>query len=77
VVYLKLAKTGPILLARELYLSRRTQHRQNADFRVRQSLASRAAIEAFVKKTGAQLWIEHDLAHFSQLKKAPTTGSLR
>jgi hypothetical protein len=24
-----------------------------------------------VKKTGAQLWIEHDLAHFNQLKKAP------
>jgi hypothetical protein len=30
-----------------------------------------AAMEAFIKKTGAQLWIEHDLAHFNQLKKAP------
>jgi len=33
-------------------------------------LASRAVIETFVKKTGAQLF-EHDLAHFNQLKKAP------
>jgi len=32
----------------------------------------RAAIEAFIKKTGAQLWIEHDLAHFNHLKKAPS-----
>jgi hypothetical protein len=32
---------------------------------------SRAAMEAFIKETGAQLWIEHDLAHFNQLKKAP------
>src|SRR5207302_1376132 len=43
-----------------------------------QSLASRAAIEAFIKKTGAQLLIEHDLAHFNQLNKAHvTTNSLR
>ena len=74
VVYLKLAKTGPILLAGDLYHyqeERNTDKTPTFDFNRDQSLASRAAMEAFVKKTGAQLWIEHDLAHFNQLKKAP------
>ena len=74
VVYLKLAKTGPILLAGDLYHyqeERNTDKTPTFDFDRDQSLASRAAIEAFIKKTGAQLWIEHDLAHFNQLKKAP------
>ena len=75
VVYLKLAKTGPILLAGDLYHyqeERNTDKTPTFEFNRDQSLASRAAIEAFIKKTGAQLWIEHDLAHFSQLKKAPS-----
>src|SRR5580704_5016179 len=74
VVYLKLAKTGPILLAGDLYHyqeERNTDKTPTFEFDRNQSLASRAAIEAFVKKTGTQLWIEHDLAHFNQLKKAP------
>jgi N-acyl homoserine lactone hydrolase len=74
VVYLKLAKTGPILLAGDLYHyqeERNTDKTPTFDFDRDQSLASRAAMEAFIKKTGAQLWIEHDLAHFNQLKKAP------
>ncbi len=74
VVYLKLAKTGPILLAGDLYHyqeERNTDKTPTFDFDRDQSLASRAAMETFVKKTGAQLWIEHDLAHFNQLKKAP------
>jgi glyoxylase-like metal-dependent hydrolase (beta-lactamase superfamily II) len=75
VVYLKLAKTGPILLAGDLYHyqeERNTDKTPTFEFDHDQSLASRAAIESFVKKTGAQLWIEHDLAHFNQMKKAPS-----
>jgi glyoxylase-like metal-dependent hydrolase (beta-lactamase superfamily II) len=74
VLYLKLAKTGPILLAGDLYHyqeERNTDKTPTFEFDRDQSLASRAAMEAFVKKTGAQLWIEHDLANFSKLKKAP------
>ena len=41
------------------------------EFNREQSLASRAAIEAFVKQSKAQLWIEHDLATFNKLKKSP------
>ena len=28
-------------------------------------------MEAFTKNTGAQFWIEHDLANFNKQKKAP------
>jgi glyoxylase-like metal-dependent hydrolase (beta-lactamase superfamily II) len=74
VLYVKLAKTGPILLAGDLYHyqeERNTDKTPTFEFNRDQSLASRAAIEAFIKKTGAQLWIEHDLANFNQQKKAP------
>ena len=74
VVYLKLAKTGPILLAGDLYHyqeERNTDKTPTFEFDHDQSLASRAAIETFIKKTGAQLWIEHDLANFNKQKKAP------
>ena len=33
--------------------------------------ASRADLESFLKKTGAQLWIEHDILANAKLKKAP------
>ena len=32
------------------------------EFDAGQTVASRAAIEAFIKQTGAQLWIQHDYA---------------
>jgi len=74
VLYLRLAKTGPVLLAGDLYHyqeERGTDKVPTFEFNKEQSLASRAAIETFLKKTGAQLWIEHDLANFTKLKKAP------
>ena len=36
-----------------------------------QTIASRAAMEAYLKQSGAQLWIEHDPETFHRLKKAP------
>ncbi len=74
VLYVKLAKTGPVLLAGDLYHyqeERGTDKVPSFEFNREQSLASRAAMEAFVKKTDALLWIEHDLANFNKLKKAP------
>jgi N-acyl homoserine lactone hydrolase len=74
VLYVKLAKTGPILLTGDLYhyqAERHTDKTPTFEFNRDQSLASRAEMEAFVKKTGAQLWIEHDLANFNKQKKAP------
>jgi len=42
-----------------------------AEFNKDQTAASRAELEAFLKKTGAQLWIEHDIIANGKLKKAP------
>src|SRR5712691_4079151 len=64
VLVLKLAKTGPVMLAGDLY--HYPEERRLGwipiplEFNVEQSRASRAAMEAYVKTTGTQLWIEHD-----------------
>jgi glyoxylase-like metal-dependent hydrolase (beta-lactamase superfamily II) len=74
VLFLKLAQTGPIVLGGDLYHypEERALHRlPPRDFSVEQTAASRAAIEAFLQKTGAQLWIEHDIAANAKLRKAP------
>jgi glyoxylase-like metal-dependent hydrolase (beta-lactamase superfamily II) len=74
VLFLKLAKTGPILVAGDLYhyQEERTAHRvPGFDVNKEQSLASRAMIEEFLKTSGAQLWIEHDYFANAKLKKAP------
>jgi hypothetical protein len=42
------------------------------EFNQEQTSATRAAIDAFLKKTGAQLWIQHDFAGNAKLKKAPS-----
>jgi len=74
VLFVKLAKTGPVLLAGDLYHypeERFTDKTPTFEFNHDQSLASRAAIEAFIKKTGAQMWIEHDMPTFNKQKKSP------
>lgn len=74
VLFLKLRKTGPVLLSGDLYhyQEERAQQRvPKTDFNREQTAASRAAIEAFLKKTGAQLWIQHDFTANAKLKKAP------
>jgi N-acyl homoserine lactone hydrolase len=74
VLFLKLRKAGPVLLSGDLYHypEERAQHRvPKTDFNRDQTAASRAAVEAFLKKTGAQLWIQHDLTANAKLKKAP------
>jgi N-acyl homoserine lactone hydrolase len=74
VLYVKLAKTGGVVLAGDLYhypeevtVDRYPSNEFNKD----QTHQSRIAIQAFLKKTGAKLWIQHDLAAFEKLKKAP------
>ncbi len=74
VLFLKLQKTGPVVLSGDLYHypEERTLNRLPvADFDKAQTAASRAALEVFLKKTGAQLWIEHDIVANRKLKKAP------
>ena len=74
VLFLNLAKTGPVLVAGDLYHypeERTTGNTPTFEYNKEQSLASRAKIEAFLKQSKAQLWIEHDEATFVTLKKAP------
>jgi glyoxylase-like metal-dependent hydrolase (beta-lactamase superfamily II) len=74
VLFLRLPKTGPVLLSGDLYHypeERKLNRLPTAEFNVDQTAASRVAIEAFLKKTGAQLWIQHDLTANAKLKKAP------
>ena len=74
VLYVKLAKTGGVLLSGDLYHypEERTLNRlPTFEFNVDQTRESRAAIEAFLKKTGAQLWIQHDFTAMAKIKKAP------
>lgn len=74
VIYLNLDKAGPILLSGDLYHYREERFTDKTpvfEFNGPQSLASRTEIEAFLKKSGAQLWIEHDLQLFRTLKISP------
>ena len=74
VLFLRLKESGPIMIAGDLYHlpQEMFMHRfPSFEFDKEQSAASRAKVEAFVQKTGARLWIEHDLATFTTLKKSP------
>ena len=74
VLYLKLARTGPVVLSGDLYHypEERTLHRvPTTEFNAEQTVASRASVEAYLKKTGAPIWIQHDFTGSAKLKKAP------
>lgn len=74
VLLLRLKKTGPVLLSGDLWHypeERKLDRYPKTEFDVAQTKASRAVIEAYLKKTGAQLWIQHDYLANQKLKKAP------
>jgi glyoxylase-like metal-dependent hydrolase (beta-lactamase superfamily II) len=74
VLFVRLAKTGPVVLAGDLYhfpeeitTGRVPPFEWNGD----QSKASRAKVATLMKETGAAMWIEHDIATHAKLPKAP------
>lgn len=74
VLFVKLARTGPVVLSGDLYHypeERKLNKVPTSEFNVPQTVRSRAAIEDFLKKTGAQLWIQHDFMADAKLKKSP------
>jgi len=74
VLFLKLKKTGPVVISGDLYHYPEERQRKlipTTEFNAGQTVESRAAIEAFLKKTGAQLWIQHDFTANAKLRKAP------
>jgi len=73
-LWVKLAKTGPVLLSGDLwhYPEERTLDRvPTFEFDPEKTRATRAATEAFLARTGTQLWIQHDLVANARLRKAP------
>ena len=73
-LFLKLAKTGPIFLSGDLYHypEERTLNRIPViEVSQDQTRASRQSMEAFLKQSGAVLWIQHDRAANAKLKLAP------
>jgi glyoxylase-like metal-dependent hydrolase (beta-lactamase superfamily II) len=74
VLFVNLTKTGPVVLSGDLYHypeERRLKKIPTTEFDRDQSAASRAAIEAFLSRTHAQLWIQHDFNAMAKLHKAP------
>jgi N-acyl homoserine lactone hydrolase len=74
VLYLKLAKTGPVVVSGDLYHypeERKLGKIPTTEFNADQTVASRKVVEAYLKKTGAQLWIQHDNIANAKLKKSP------
>jgi N-acyl homoserine lactone hydrolase len=74
VLFVKLAQRGAVLLAGDLYhypeeitTGKTPSFEWNADV----SKASRAKVQAFLKQSGAELWIEHDKATNDKLPKSP------
>jgi N-acyl homoserine lactone hydrolase len=74
VLVLHLRKTGNVMLAGDLYHypeERGSGRVPTFEYNKEQSLASRAMIEDYCKKTKTQLWIEHDYLGNAKLKKSP------
>ena len=74
VLYVKLPKTGGVLLSGDLYhyVAERALNRvPNFEMDEAQTRRARAEIEAFLKGSGAALWIQHDFTGMAKLKKAP------
>jgi N-acyl homoserine lactone hydrolase len=73
-LFLKLAKTGPILLSGDLYhYPEEITYKRIPPFDSdkEQTAKSRAMIEGFIKKNKAQLWIQHDYTTGIKRKIAP------
>jgi len=73
VLFVDLPQTGPVVLSGDLYHypEERSLGRMPALEMQGQTPASREAVETFLSRTGAQLWIQHDLDAHRRLKKAP------
>jgi glyoxylase-like metal-dependent hydrolase (beta-lactamase superfamily II) len=74
VLYVKLANTGGVVLSGDLYHypeERALGRLPTFEVSEEQTRAARADVEKFLERTGAKLWIQHDLVAHRKLKKAP------
>jgi N-acyl homoserine lactone hydrolase len=74
-LYVKLAKTGPVVLTGDLY--HYPVERTSNDFNpyggtvAEEEVASRSKLEAFLTEKGATLWMGHDIIQTATLRKSP------
>jgi glyoxylase-like metal-dependent hydrolase (beta-lactamase superfamily II) len=74
VLYVRLPRTGGVVLSGDLYHypeERSLNRLPTTEFNEQQTARSRQELDAFLKKTGAQLWIQHDLTAHTKLRKSP------
>ncbi len=74
VLFVKLAKSGPVVLSGDLYHYPEevtTGVVPHIDYNKDRTRQARQMVGDLLKKTGGQLWIQHDLVQFQGLKKAP------
>jgi glyoxylase-like metal-dependent hydrolase (beta-lactamase superfamily II) len=74
VLYVDLEHTGPVLLSGDLYhypAERTLERLPDFEYSQEETTRSREQVEAFLERTGAQLWIQHDLVHHRSLRLAP------
>ena len=64
----------PVVLSGDLYHypeERRMDRVPTFEFNAEQTRKTRVAIEAYLKRIGAQLWIQHDFNGNAKLRKSP------
>ncbi|MEO5922802.1 MAG: N-acyl homoserine lactonase family protein [Bryobacteraceae bacterium] len=74
VLFVKLPKTGPIILSGDLYHYPEeitTGVVPHIDYNKDRTREARKAVDDLMKRTGAKLWVQHDLVQFQTLKKSP------
>jgi len=72
VLYLDLPQTGPVLLTGDLYHFQENRDNKGVpsfNFNVQETLKSMEAFEAFAKKTGAKVIIQHELKDYNNTPK--------
>ena len=75
VLFVDLANTGPVVLSGDLYhfaISRAERRVPQFNTDRDATLESMDRVEALLVQTGAEMWIEHELARFEQLNKSPS-----
>ena len=76
VLFIRLPKTGPVVLSGDLYhfaKNRRLRRMPLSNFDREMTLRSMDQIEAFLTRTGATLWIQHDVEQYAKLPHAPAS----
>ena len=74
VLFVRLAKTGPVLLSGDLYHypeERSLNRLPVSELDAQQTAARGRAVETFLQRTGARLWIQHDLTAHRRLRLSP------